>query len=123
MAAARACRNTNSLNQHHSAFQNQLQIPISHSPSGLTFLVRVTPRAGRTAISGVRANALAVRIAAAPVDNAANEALAALLADTFDRPRRSVTIVSGHTSRDKRVEITGITESEFVARLNAILNG
>ena len=66
---------------------------------------------------------MAVRIAAAPVDNAANEALAALLADTFGRPRRSVTIVSGHTSRDKRVEITGITESEFVARLNAILNG
>jgi uncharacterized protein len=80
------------------------------------------PRAGRTTIAGVRGNALAIRLAAAPVDGAANEALIAFLADTFDRPRRDITIVSGHTSRDKRVAIAGLTEAEFDARLNDILN-
>jgi len=80
------------------------------------------PRAGRTTIAGVRGNALAIRLAAAPVDGAANEALIAFLADTFDRPRRDITIVSGHTSRDKRVAIAGLTEDEFDARLNDILN-
>ena len=80
------------------------------------------PRAGRTTIAGIRGNALAIRLAAAPVDGAANEALIAFLADTFDRPRRDITIVSGHTSRDKRVAIAGLTEDEFDARLNDILN-
>lgn len=80
------------------------------------------PRAGRTTIAGVRGNALAIRLAAAPVDGAANEALIAFLADTFDRPRRDITIVSGHTSRNKRVAIAGLTEAEFDARLNDILN-
>ena len=65
---------------------------------------------------------MAIRLAAAPVDGAANEALIAFLADTFDRPRRDITIVSGHTSRDKRVAIAGLTEAEFDARLNDILN-
>ncbi|HEU4936858.1 MAG TPA: DUF167 domain-containing protein [Vicinamibacterales bacterium] len=97
-------------------------IPAFPSPSGLTFGVRVIPRAGRTTIAGVRGNALAIRLAAAPVDGAANEALIAFLADTFDRPRRDITIVSGHTSRDKRVAIAGLTDAEFDARLNDILN-
>lgn len=86
------------------------------------FAVRVVPRAGRTAIAGVRGDALAIRLAAAPVDGAANDALITFLAQTFDRPRRDVTIVSGHTSRDKRVAIAGLTEAEFNARLDDILN-
>ena len=97
-------------------------IPVLSGPSGLTFAVRVTPRAGRTTLAGVRGNALAIRLAAAPVDGAANEALIAFLADTFDRPRRDVTIVSGHTSRDKRVAIAGLTASQFAQRLNDILS-
>jgi uncharacterized protein len=94
-------------------------IPVLSGPSGLIFAVRVTPRAGRTAIAGLRGSALAIRLAAAPVDGAANDAL---IAETFDRPRRDVTIVSGHTSRDKRVAIAGLTESQFAERLNDILS-
>lgn len=97
-------------------------IQYSRHASGLAFAVRVTPRAGRTSIAGVRGSALAIRLAAAPVDGAANEALIAFLADTFDRPRRDITIVSGHTSRDKRVAIAGLTESQFTERLNDILS-
>ena len=87
-----------------------------------TFVVRVIPRAGRTAIAGVRDGALSVRLSAAPVDGAANAALIEFLAEVFDRRRREVTIKSGHTSRQKRVTIDRLTQSEFEARLNAILD-
>ncbi|MFL6279724.1 MAG: DUF167 domain-containing protein [Vicinamibacterales bacterium] len=99
-----------------------MNIAFTQGPSGLTFAVRITPRAGRTAVAGVRGDALLIRLAAAPVDGAANDALTAFLAETFARPRRDVTIVSGHTSRAKRVAIAGLTESQFEARLNAILS-
>jgi len=101
---------------------NDFGITLTPSGKGLTFAVRVTPRAGRTAIAGARANALAVRLAAAPVDGAANDALIGLLAETFARRRRDITILSGHTSREKRVAIAHLTESQFEACLNDILD-
>jgi uncharacterized protein (TIGR00251 family) len=84
--------------------------------------VRVMPRSPRSAISGRRGEAILVRLAAPPVDGAANEALVDFLARTFDRPRRDVTIVSGLKSRDKRVNIEGLSERELASRLSAILN-
>jgi uncharacterized protein len=121
--AVALCRAPFSIHESASRiFRDLLQIEVSQSRFGLTFAVRVSPRAGRTAIAGVRAAGLAVRLAAAPVDGAANDALIALLAEAFDRPRRDVTIVSGHTSRNKRVAIAGLTESQFAQRLNVILN-
>jgi hypothetical protein len=79
--------------------------------------IRVIPRAGRTAIAGRRGEAVLVRLAAAPVDGAANDALIALLSDTLDVPRRQITIASGHRSRDKRVEIQGLDDAAIAARL------
>jgi len=96
-------------------------IPLAPGAAGPTFAIRVVPRAGRTAVAGVRGDALLVRLAAAPVDGAANDALIAFIAELFNRPKRDVTIVSGHTSRQKRVAITGLTEAQVSARLGAIL--
>ncbi len=84
--------------------------------------VRVVPRAGRSAIAGVRGEALLVRLAAAPVDGAANDALIACLAEVFTRPRRDITLVSGHASRDKRVAIAGLSKAQVAARLDDILS-
>lgn len=94
---------------------------MTDGPAGVVFAVRVVPRAGRTGVAGTRGDALLVRLAAAPVDGAANAALVACLADLFDRPRRDVTIVSGDTSRDKRIAIAGTTAAHVAARLSAIL--
>jgi len=96
-------------------------IPLTRTAAGVTLRVRVVPRAGRTGVSGTREDALLVRVAAAPVDGAANDALIALLSELFDRPKRDVTLVSGHTSRDKRIAIAGLTETEVSARLAVIL--
>jgi uncharacterized protein (TIGR00251 family) len=79
--------------------------------------VRVIPRAPRTRVDGTRAGALLIRLAAPPVDGAANAALIAFLADALALPRRNISILSGEKSRDKRVRIEGIDEPAARARL------
>ena len=84
--------------------------------------VRVIPRSPKSKIDGRRGDAVLVRLAAPPVDGAANEALIELLAREFDRPKRDITILAGHTTRDKRIEIGGVSDAEGAERLSAILN-
>jgi uncharacterized protein (TIGR00251 family) len=85
---------------------------------GAVIDVRVVPRAGRSAVAGVRDNALLVRLASAPVDGAANDDLIATLARTLDRPRRDIRILAGDRSRSKRVLVVGMTRAAVLARLN-----
>ena len=74
---------------------------------GAAVAIRVTPRAGRSGIVGTRDELLLVKLAAAPVDNAANDALVSVLSEALDVPRRDVRIVAGERSRTKHVVITG----------------
>jgi uncharacterized protein len=96
-------------------------VRVTEGPEGASFAVRVVPRAGRTAVAGIRGDALLVRLAAPPVDGAANEALLAFLATLLDHPKRDVVIASGHTSRDKRLVVRGISAADVSARVAAIL--
>jgi hypothetical protein len=82
---------------------------IRSTPEGVTLDVRVIPRAKKSEIGGTRDGALLVRLNAAPVEGAANEALIAFLADLFHTSRSSIRIVSGERGRQKRVAIAGIT--------------
>jgi uncharacterized protein (TIGR00251 family) len=79
--------------------------------------VRVITRARHTRIDGLRSDAVLVRLAAPPVDGAANHALLDLLAHRLDCPRRHVQLVSGETSRDKRVRVEGLSPDEVASRL------
>jgi uncharacterized protein len=79
----------------------------------------VIPRSSRTRVDGRRGDAILIRLKAPPVDGAANEALIAFLSDALDVPRRSIAIVSGETSRDKRVRVDGVEEATALARLLA----
>jgi uncharacterized protein (TIGR00251 family) len=79
--------------------------------------VRVQPRASRTELAGEFAGALRVRIAAPPVDGAANEELARFLSKRLGRPRRDIVIVAGTTGRSKLVEVLGLDPVEVAARL------
>lgn len=83
--------------------------------------VRVIPRSPRSAIAGRRGDAILIRLAAPPVDGAANDALVDFLARVFVRPKRDITILSGEKSRDKRVKIDGLSAAEGEVRLSAIL--
>jgi len=79
--------------------------------------VRVTPRGGRDTIVGWRAGTLAVRIAAAPVEGAANAAMLKMIAKRLGVPPSSVTLVSGARSRLKIVEIAGMSEADVRSRI------
>ena len=79
---------------------------------GIRLRVRLTPRGGRDAVSGMKQDAagermLAVRVAAPPVDGAANAALVALLARIFGVSKGAVRVAAGATARIKTVEIDG----------------
>ncbi len=91
------------------------------TPAGAIVTVRVTPRAGRSAISGTRDDQLLVKLAAAPVDNAANHALVGVLSDALEVPQRVIRIVSGERSRTKQVLIAGRQAADLSAILNAVL--
>jgi uncharacterized protein (TIGR00251 family) len=79
--------------------------------------IRVIPRAGRSGFAGLRDGALLVKLAAAPVDGAANDELIALLAKTLRIPKRDITIVSGERSRSKRIRIAGIDREQALSKL------
>ncbi len=88
---------------------------------GLAIAVRVTPRGGRDALSAGTDEHFAARLAAAPVDGAANAGLVALVVKTFGVPRRAVTIISGEASRLKRLHIAG--DSTVLAEIASALYG
>jgi len=73
--------------------------------------VRLQPRAARNQIVGWHADALKVRVHAPPVDDAANHALLSLLSRTLKIAPSSLRIVHGHKSRDKLLEIDGLSQA------------
>jgi len=82
--------------------------------------VRLTPKGGRDAADGWAADAegrpyLKVRVSAPPVDGAANAALISFMAKALKRPRASVRIVSGDTSRLKMIEIEDLSDEALAA--------
>ncbi len=79
--------------------------------------LRVVPGAARAGVVGRYGEGWKVRVAAAPEAGAANSALVRLLASTAGLPTRNVSLVSGHTGRDKIVEVAGISRGELEERL------
>lgn len=80
--------------------------------------VHVTPRAGRDELM-VSDGVLRVKVKAAPVDGAANEALIALLAERLHVSKSAVTIAHGGSSRNKLVAVAGISSDTIWRRLSA----
>ena len=84
---------------------------------GVRIAVRVQPRASRSEVAGLHGEQLRIRLAAPPVDGAANEALVRFLAGLLDIPARAVTLAAGHASRSKVVRAEGIGVDEASRRL------
>jgi uncharacterized protein len=80
------------------------------------FSVRLQPRASKNEIVGLQGISLRVRVTAPPVEGMANDALVELLSKALETSRRNVCIVSGHSSRTKVIEISGV-DLESVQRL------
>ena len=93
------------------------ELPFNLDEDGSVRLaIRVTPRAKRNELVGVvnaggGRTALSLRLAAPPVEGAANVALIDFLADSLDVPKSSIRIVSGEASRLKIVRIDRVAEA------------
>jgi uncharacterized protein (TIGR00251 family) len=83
--------------------------------------LRVSPGARRTELVGRYGDGWKVRVSAPPEDGRANDAVVRLVAEQTDLPSSAVTIVSGHSSREKIVRIEGIDRLESERRLESRL--
>lgn len=86
---------------------------------GCDLAVKVTPRASHDRLGGERAGRLDVRVTAAPESGRANKAAERLLADALGVGTSRVAVVSGHTARQKRVHVSGMSAAEVRGALAA----
>jgi uncharacterized protein len=84
-------------------------IPISETETGVTFPVKVHPRARKAAITGELGDALKVSLTAPPIEGRANDACIEFFAKILKVPRSSVTIASGGGGRNKVIRVSGET--------------
>jgi hypothetical protein len=96
-------------------------IKLTSQADRVTFEVRVQPRASSTGIAGEADGALKIRLAAPPVDGAANDELTRFVAKFFDVARQQVEIVSGLRSKHKVVRVNGISTEECERKLEEVL--
>jgi hypothetical protein len=85
---------------------------LTEANGGVTFAVRVAPRASRNQIVGVESGALKIKLTAPPVEGAANAALIEILAEWLGVRRSAVSIVSGDKARNKLVRVNGVTRQQ-----------
>ena len=93
-------------------------IPIHESAKGISFAVKVHPRARKNAITGTVGDALKLALTAPPVEGKANQAVIEFFSDLFAIPRSSVTIASGEISRNKVIRIAGVSKPSAEQRLS-----
>jgi uncharacterized protein (TIGR00251 family) len=90
---------------------------VQDTKDGAILTVHVQPKTSTTECVGVHGGAIKIRVAAPPVDGAANDALIRFLAKTFSLPLAAVHIESGINGRHKRVRLRGITAERVLASL------
>ena len=92
-------------------------LAIHETVDGVTFAIKVHPRAKKNAITGELGDALKVSLTTPPVEGRANQACIEFFAKLLKVPRSSVTIASGQSSRNKVIRIAGVTEQYVRDRL------
>lgn len=97
-------------------------IKIKEHEDGITIECRVTPRAKRSRIKGVREGAIEIALNAPPVDGKANEALIEFLSEILSVPKSKLTIEKGLTSRLKTVSARGCSKDDIEVQLAKTVN-
>ena len=85
----------------------------------VVLMLHIQPGARKTEVAGLHGDALKIRLAAPPVDGKANAALLAFLVKACSVPKSAVSLLSGETSRSKRVRIVGAEVSVLEALASA----
>lgn len=94
-------------------------IPVRQAGDGVSFAVKVHPRARKNAITGEVGDALKMSLTAPPAEGKANVACLAFLAEILQVPRASVTMAAGQSSRQKTIRVAGLTAQQVEERLRA----
>jgi len=81
-------------------------------------ILQVQPRASKDEVAGIIDGALKIRLQAPALEDRANIALCEFLARLLKTPKSAVRILSGDRSRNKRVEIRGVTQQQILALLS-----
>ena len=92
---------------------------ITEENDSVLFDVRVIPRSSRSEIVGEYAEALKIKIAAPPVDGAANKELIKILGKELGVTKSSVRIIGGETSKNKRIKIEGVGRKAILELINS----
>lgn len=87
---------------------------------GIEFDVLATPGSSVSKVRGIHGDALKVAVRAAPERGKANDEVIEVLASFFDVARQNVAILSGETSRNKRVRIAGLSFDSALARIKTL---
>jgi uncharacterized protein (TIGR00251 family) len=90
---------------------------IHETVSGVTFAVKLHPRARTNAITGEIGDALKLSLTTPPIEGRANQACIEFFAKLLKVPRSSVTIASGQTSRNKVIRVARLTAQQLRERL------
>lgn len=85
---------------------------------GCVLSIHVQPGARGAGVVGEHGDALKIRIDSPPIEGRANQALIAFLAAHLGLAKGAVTLLSGESSRRKRVLVTGMPAAELLRRLN-----
>lgn len=93
-------------------------IRLHEKNDGVTIECRVTPRAGRTAIKGVRDGVLSISLAAPPVEGRANDELCDFFASLLDLPRSRIEIIRGSRGRHKIILFHGMSKDGLMRALS-----
>jgi hypothetical protein len=91
-------------------------------PEGCTLQIRIHPGARKNAITGTHDNAVKISLTTPPIEGRANEALIAFLADQLHLPKSRIALITGTTSRNKTLRITGKSAAEVQAALSPTIS-
>jgi len=98
------------------------ELRANETKAGIVVRLHVQPRARRCEVAGVHDGALKVKVTAPPVEDAANRAVIEFLSKSLDVPKSSLQILAGGKSRDKVLQISGLSLADFRARISCYLS-
>ena len=98
------------------------RLRVNETSAGLTVRLHVLPRAKVSEIAGLHNGALKVKIMAPPVDDAANRAVVEFFSRLLGVPKSNMKILAGNKSREKVLQISGVSLVDFMARIQGILS-
>lgn len=95
----------------------ETELQVRETAEGLLVRLHVQPRARRCEIAGVFNGALKIKVTAPPVDDAANHAVIEFFAGLLKIPKSACRILAGEKSRDKTLQIRGVSIQNFLQRV------